>query len=77
MKKKIDSSNLNYKEIKNLFFFPSKRVDIELENGVIIKLPNSNIKESLNLSLDLLKKDNFEEVKLIDVRQSNQVIVNE
>ena len=35
------------------------------------------IKESLNFSLDLLIDEKFSNIKLIDVRQKNQVIINE
>jgi len=77
LKKIIDNSILEFKEIKNLFFFPSGRWDVELSSGILIKLPNEKLKESLDLSLNLLNNEKFVNVKLIDVRQKNQVIVNE
>ena len=77
LKKIIDNSTLEFKEIKNLFFFPSGRWDVELSSGILIKLPNEKLKESLDLSLNLLNNEKFVNVKLIDVRQKNQVIVNE
>ena len=77
LKKIIDNSTLEFKEIKNLYFFPSGRWDLELSSGILIKLPNEKLKESLDLSLNLLNNEKFANVKLIDVRQKNQVIVNE
>ena len=77
LKKIIDNSTLEFKEIKNLYFFPSGRWDLELLSGILIKLPNEKLKESLDLSLNLLNNEKFVNVKLIDVRQKNQVIVNE
>jgi len=77
LKKIIDESNLNYEEIKNLYFFPSGRWDIETFSEVLIKLPNERLKESLDLSLKLLIDKKFDNIKLIDVRQKNQVIINE
>lgn len=77
LKKIIDNSTLEFKEIKNLYFFPSGRWDLELSSGILIKLPNEKLKESLDLSLNLLNNEKFVNVKLIDVRQKNQVIVNE
>jgi len=77
LKKIIDNSTLEFKEIKNLFFFPSGRWDVELSSGILIKLPNEKLKESLDLSLNLLNNEKFVNVKLIDVRQKNQVVVNE
>ena len=70
----IKEANLDLKKIKNLFFFPSRRWDIEMNSGVIIKLPSENFKESLNLSMKILEEKNF---KIIDVRQKNQVITYE
>ena len=77
LKRIIDNSTLEFKEIKNLYFFPSGRWDLELLSGILIKLPNEKLKESLDLSLNLLNNEKFVNVKLIDVRQKNQVIVNE
>ena len=73
----IDSSNFNYKEIKNLFFFPSKRWDIETHTGVLIKLPKNELNNSLELALNMLSDINFKNIKIIDLRQKNQVITNE
>lgn len=77
IKKIIDNSKLNYKEVQNLFFFPSGRWDIELTSGVLIKLPITNIKKSLDLSLNLLNSKQFNNIKSIDARPSNQIIINE
>jgi cell division protein FtsQ len=77
LKNIIDNSTLEFKEIQNLYFFPSGRWDIEISSGVLIKLPNDRLKESLDLSLELLSNEKFANAKLIDVRQKNQVIVNE
>ena len=76
LKKFIDSSNLNYDEVKNLFFFSSGRWDIEIKSGILIKLPSEKLMESLNLSLNLINDIKFKNIKSIDVRQKNQVIVN-
>ena len=77
LKRIIDNSTLKFKEIRNLYFFPSGRWDVELSSGILIKLPNEKLKESLDLSLNLLNNEKFVNVKLIDVRQKNQVVVNE
>ena len=73
----IDNSNFNFTDIKNLFFFPSGRWDIETYSGILIKLPKSKIKESINLSTKILKHENFKNTKVLDLRQQNQIIVND
>ena len=75
LKKAIDQTNFNYDQIKNIFFFKSGRWDIETKNGLLIKLPVKEIKKSLELSINILKNDK-KKIKEIDLRQSNQVIIN-
>jgi len=75
LKKAIDQTNFNYDQIKNIFFFKSGRWDIETKNGLLIKLPAKEIKKSLELSINILNNDK-KKIKEIDLRQSNQVIIN-
>ena len=76
LKKAITKSNFNYNKIENLFFFKSGRWDIEIESGLLIKLPKENIQRSLELSQKILDK-NDKKIKIIDLRQYKQVIINE
>ena len=76
-KKVIDNSKISYDEIKNLYFFPSKRWDLELKNNIIIKLPKNLNEESLNMSLEFLHNNKFKEIKTIDARIKNQIILND
>ncbi len=66
----------DYSKIKKLFFFNSGRWDIETHSGVLIKLPNNRIKESFELSLNILNNEKFNQIKIIDVRQENQVVID-
>ena len=75
--KSIKNSNFRISNIKNLYFFKSGRWDIETKLDVIIKLPKDNLKDSLNLSLDILNNKEFKKVKILDLRQHNQIIINE
>ena len=76
LKKIIDDSELKFKDVKKLFFFPSKRWDLELNSGTTIKLPKNDLKEMLNLSVKYLNEQNKKEIKILDMRQKNQVVVN-
>ena len=71
-----DETNFDYKEIENLFFFKSGRWDIQTYSGILIKLPKKNLKDSLDLSFSILNDNRFEKIKILDIRQSNQVIIN-
>ena len=72
IKEIIDESKISYTEIKNLYFFPSKRWDLELIDDTIIKLPNDNIYLALNLAIEFLSGHKF-----IDARIKNQIILND
>ena len=76
-KKIIDLSQISYDEIKNLYFFSSKRWDLELKNDIIIKLPKYYIKESLQLALEFLYNNEFKDIKIIDARIKDQIILND
>ena len=77
IKKIIDNSKISYTEIKNFYFFPSKRWDIELRNNTLIKLPNENIKLALNLVIEFLNDNTFNGNKIIDARIENQIILDD
>ncbi len=74
---KIDESKFSYEEIKNLYFFPSKRWDIELTNKIIIKLPKNNVGNSLDNAFRFLRNNNINNITTIDTRVKNQIIIND
>jgi cell division protein FtsQ len=71
IKEIIDKSKISFSEIKNLYFFSSKRWDLELRDNTIIKLPNDNVNLVLNLAMEFLDDNKF-----IDARIKNQIILN-
>ena len=73
----INNTKFDYNEVKNLFSFNSGRWDIETNSGVIIKLPKNRLKESFDIALKILNRNDFNHLKIIDLRQKNQVIINE
>jgi len=72
IKKIIDETKISYAEIKNLYFFPSQRWDLELRDDTIIKLPNDNVNVALNLAIEFLDYNKF-----IDARIENQIILDD
>ena len=73
----ILQTEFEYNNIENFYYFPSGRWDIEMISGVLIKLPITGIKESLNLSIDLLEDKEFSNIKILDIRQKNQIVIND
>ncbi len=76
-KKIIDESKFSYSDIKNFYFFPSKRWDIELKNNIFIKLPIKNYKNSLDYVSKFLVNKNLEKNLIIDARVNGQIIFND
>ena len=74
LKKVLDESKFSYDEVKNFYFFPSKRWDLELEKNIILKLPRYNSKTSLDHVFDFLALKNFKNNFTIDARVKNQII---
>ncbi len=74
---KILKSSIKPSEIKKLYFFPSKRWDLELKDGTLLKLPINNSIKSLNKYFEIKDLPQFSNVKIFDMRISNQIIINE
>ena len=77
LKKIIDNSQFKYDQILNLYYFPSKRWDLELKGNILLKLPKNNVAEKLDYIFNLQKDLNFKSIKIIDARIQNQIILND
>jgi len=75
LKKIIDQSNIDYSKIKSLYYFKSKRWDLEFTNNMIIKLPEKIEKEILDKISIFLKNIKLENKKIVDARIKNQIII--
>ncbi len=73
----IEQSKLSFNQIKNLYFFPSKRWDLELKNNIILKLSKDHTKFSLDQALEFINDRNFNDIKVVDARIKNQIILND
>ena len=77
IKKIIDKTKLVYGNIDSIYYFGSKRWDIKMKNGILIKLPNKEVLSALKLAVDLLSSKKFEDIRIIDTRIDKQIILNE
>ena len=77
LKNTIEKSKFSLSEIKNLFFFPSKRWDLELKNSIVLKLSKDHTKVSLDQAFEILNEKNFSKIKVVDARIKNQIILND
>ncbi len=75
LKKDISSSKFTFTKFKTLYFFPSNRWDILTNDGILIKLAQDNVSQSLNFAYKIINNNNFKNKKLIDLRVKNHLII--
>jgi cell division protein FtsQ len=76
-KKIFEKSKFEYNQIKHLFFFPSKRWDIEFKNNKILRLSEIFDEFTLNYLFEFMNDKNNKDIKIIDARIKNQIILDE
>ena len=70
----IDTSDFKYKNIKNIFFYKSGRIDLELKDNIYIKLPLNNLEKVFKQISKLISNKQLDK-KIIDARVPNQIIL--
>ncbi len=73
----IYKSKFSLNEIENLYFFPSKRWDLELKNKITLKLSKDLTRFSLDEVFEILNDNNFNDIRVVDARIKNQIILND
>ena len=76
LKDLIDESFFDFYDIKNLYYYKSKRWDIETKNGLLVKLPANDLSESFRVFIKIINDTKLQNIQMIDLRQNNQVIIN-
>ena len=74
-KEKIIRSKFTFAKFKMLYFFPSNRWDILTYDGILIKLPQQDILQSLNLAFKIIHSNNFIRKNIIDLRMNGHLII--
>ena len=77
LKNEVDKSNFDFKKIIKLYYFKSKRWDIETSAGYLIKLSKNDVEKNLNLFVRLSNEEKFKNEFVIDFRQKGQIILND
>tara|TARA_B100000795_G_scaffold150520_1_gene112699 strand:- start:1837 stop:2511 length:675 start_codon:yes stop_codon:yes gene_type:complete len=68
-------SKFSFTRFKTIYFFPSSRWDILTNNNILIKLPQDNVSESLNLAYKIISNNEFKNKNFIDLRINNHLII--
>ena len=77
LKEILDKSNFNVSKIENFYYFKSNRWDIKTKKGLVIRLPSEINVNLLNTVNQIIEDENFKNIKILDFRQTNQIITYE
>ena len=72
----INKVGLEIKDISSFYFFPTGRWDIKFKDGLLLKLPNKDLMNTLSKVMLLKNDQNFTNSKVIDLRIKNRIISN-
>ena len=71
----LNNNSFPNKEIINFYYFQVGRWDVQLINNKIIKFPYNNVEDAIKKSIELLKRKDFENYNIIDLRIDGKIIV--
>ena len=71
----LNSQHLKINEIDYYYYFKNRRWDLVFSNGLILKLPAKNKKDSIKIFKKLIDNNKLINTKIIDLRVSNQIIM--
>lgn len=74
-KEEVENSKFKITDFKSIFFFPSNRWDVLTVDDTLIKLSENDLSKALNIAYKVIKSDQFDNNKLIDLRISKHLIV--
>jgi cell division septal protein FtsQ len=77
LKEILDQSNFDASKIENFYYFKSNRWDIKTKKGLVIRLPSEVNVNLLNTVNQIIEDENFENIRTLDFRQTNQIITYE
>ena len=72
----VNNVKLKTNDISSFYFFPSGRWDIKFKDGLLLKLPNTDLINDLYKAMLLKNNQNFSNSKIIDLRIKNRIISN-
>ena len=71
----IKNQQLQINNIEKYLYFKNKRWDLLFSNGLLLKLPSKNVEKSIKIYKQLIENNNLINVKIVDLRVTNQIIL--
>ncbi len=71
----LNNQQLEIDKIDYYYYFKNRRWDLVFSNGITLKLPSKNKRDSIKIYKQLLDNVNLTNTKIIDLRIINQIIM--
>ncbi len=71
----LDTYEINVNEIKKYYYYKNRRWDLQFSNNITLMLPSKNINKSIIIYKKLLENDKLLNVKIVDLRVTNQIVL--
>ena len=71
----LNDNKLNIKDIKSFYYYKNKRWDLLFFDGITLMLPSKKLADSIYIYKKILNNQSLANVKIIDLRVSNQIIL--
>ena len=76
LKKYLINNGFKLNDFIVFYFNKSNRWDLLYNNKILVKLPINDLDYSISLLKDIIENSNIDEVKIIDLRIKNRVILS-
>ena len=76
LKKKLINKGFKLNDFSKFYFFKSNRWNLLFKNEILVKLSADDIEFSLKLLKDIIQSSNISDIKVIDLRIRNRVILS-
>ena len=73
--KQLNENKFPRNQVENYYYFQVDRWDVQMINNQIIKFPSKKRKEAIQQSVKLLKREDFKNYKVIDLRIHGKIVV--
>ena len=71
----LNNQQLEIGNIEQYYYFKNRRWDLVFSNKLVLKLPSKNKSDSIKIYKQLLDNDNLTNIKIVDLRVINQIIM--
>ncbi len=71
----LSNQQLEIGNIEQYYYFKNRRWDLVFSNKLVLKLPSKNKSDSIKIYKQLLDNGNLTNIKIIDLRVNNQIIM--